>query len=287
MKSGVVMTGQSNGFPTIPRETARAAKAVFGPSNFYIQVGDRLKVILEEIQLACFAEDTRNFMNRGAILPLVTFFEFVESLTDSQAADALRTRIDWKYALHLPMNPATLRPTVLCEFRRKVFTDPVNRGELKKLVDRLIEFYPSAKAPPEKFEILTVMAEVCSINRLNWVQQAMYQALGALAGKYPEWLRQIALPHWYGRFSELTSEHNLPASTRQQELAMQKLGADIQYLLEEVQRSNLSGIKEMQEIRALQHIWEHQYEKPGLKLGDQKRASMRINYCDACFNRAG
>ena len=281
------MTGQSNIFPTIPRETARAAKAVFGPSNFYIQIGKHLKVILEEIQLECFSEDARSSMAGGAILPLATFFEFVEGLTDSQVADALRTRIDWKYALHLPINPAIFRPTVLCEFRRRVFTDPVSQGELQKLVERLPEFYPSAKAMPGNFEILTILSEVCSINRLNWVQQAMYQALGALAGKYPEWLRQIALPHWYGRFSELTSEHNLPASTRQQELAMQKLGADIQYLLEEVQRSNLSGIKEMQEILALQHIWEHQYEKPGLKLGDQKRASMRINYCDACFNRAG
>ena len=132
------MAGQPNIVPPIPRETVRSAKAVFGPSNFYIQVGERLKVILEEIQLECFAEEARNSMAGGAVLPLVTFFEFVEGLTDSQAADALRTRIDWKYALHLPINLATLRPRVLCEFRRKVFTDPVSQGELQKLVDRLI-----------------------------------------------------------------------------------------------------------------------------------------------------
>lgn len=279
------MTGQSNGFPTIPRETARAAKAVFGPSNFYIQVGKCLKVILEEIQLECFSEDAKSSMAGGAVLPLVTFFEYVEGLTDSQAADALRTRIDWKYALHLPINPATLRPTVLCEFRCKVIADPVGQDELQKLVERLLEFYPSAKSMPENFEILTVLSEVCSINRLHWVQQAMYQALGALAGKYPEWLRQIALPHWYGRFSDLSSA-TLPASKHQQELAMQKLGADIQHLLEEVQRSNFRGIKEMQEVRALQHIWERQYEKPALKPHGHKETSIQV-ICDACFNRAG
>ena len=278
------MTGQSNIFPTIPRETARAAKAVFGPSNFYIQIGKHLKVILEEIQLECFSEDARSSMAGGAILPLATFFEFVEGLTDSQVADALRTRIDWKYALHLPINPAIFRPTVLCEFRRRVFTDPVSQGELQKLVERLPEFYPSAKAMPGNFEILTILSEVCSINRLHWVQEAMYQALGALAGKYPEWLRQIALPHWYGRFSDL-SFAALPASKRQQELAMQKLGTDIQYLLTEVHQSNLREINEIQEIQTLQQIWELQYEKPVLKLYGHKETSIQV-ICYACFNRA-
>ena len=276
------MTGQPNTFPPIPRETARSVKAVFGPENFFIQVGEHLKVILEEIRLECFSKGARNSLAEGAILPLVTFFEYVEDLTDSQAADALRTRIDWKYALHLPINTAILRPTVLCEFRRKVFTDPVSQGELQKLVDRLIEFYPSAKAPPENFEILTILLKVCSINRLHWVQQAMYQALGALAGKYPEWLRQIALPHWYGRFSDLSSAA-LPASTRQQGLAMQKLGADIHHLLEEVQQSNSSEINEMQEIQALQHIWERQYQKPTLRPHNHKETSIQV-ICDACFN---
>ena len=275
------MAGQPNIVPPIPRETVRSAKAVFGPSNFYIQVGERLKVILEEIQLECFAEEARNSMAGGAVLPLVTFFEFVEGLTDSQAADALRTRIDWKYALHLPINLATLRPRVLCEFRRKVFTDPVSQGELQKLVDRLIELYPSAKAPPENFEILAILPGICSLNRLYWVQEAMYRALGALASKYPEWLRQIALPHWYGRFNDLSSAANPSTSIRQQELTVQKLGADVHHLLEEVQRSNLSGIRELQEIRTLQRIWERQYERQH----DQKETSTYIN-CDICFNWA-
>jgi transposase len=285
MEFGVVMTGQPNGFPTIPRETARSAKAVFGPGNFYIQVGEHLKVILEEIQLECFAEEMRNSITVRAILPLVTCFEFIEGLTDSQAAAALRTRIDWKYALHLPMSPAILPQTVLCEFRRMVIADPKCQSELQKLVDQLIKFHPAANTQTENVEILNILSEICSINRLHWVQETMYQALGTLASKYPEWLRQIALPHWYGKFRDLSSATNSLASMRQQELAMQKLGADIQHLLEEVGRSNLSGIKEIQEIRWLQHIWERQYEKPALRLHGHEETSVQV-ICDACFNRA-
>jgi len=285
MESGVVMTGQHKSSPTIPRETVRSAKAVFGPGNFYIQVGERLKDILEETQLEWFSETTRNSVNGGAILPLVTFFEFIEGLTDSQAVDAFRTRIDWKYALHLSLNPALLHPTVLCEFRRKVITDPVSQGEFQKLFERLIEFYPSAKYLPENIDVLVILSEICLINHLHWVQDTMFQALGVLAIKYPEWLRQIALPHWYGRFSALSRISNPPLSMRQQEFTMQKLGTDIQYLLEEVHRSNLSGIKEIQEIQRLQHIWERQYERPVPRRNGQKETSM-LNICEACFNRA-
>lgn len=31
-------------------------------------------------------------------LALVTVFQFIENLTDRQAADAVRSRLDWKYA---------------------------------------------------------------------------------------------------------------------------------------------------------------------------------------------
>lgn len=279
------MAGQPNGFPTISRETARAAKAAFGQGNFYIQVGERLNHILKEIQLEYFAEDMRKSITGGTILPLVTFFEFVEGLTDSQTADAFRTRTDWKYALHLSLNPAPLHPTVLCEFRRKVITDPESQVELQKLVERLIKFYPSSKNLPGNIEVLTILSEICLINRLQWVQETIFQALGALAIKYPEWLRQIALPHWYGRFSALSRNSNPPSSMRQQEFTMQKLGTDIQHLLEEVQQSNLDGIEEIQEIRRLQHIWERQYERPVLRWNGLKETSMQI-LCDTCFNRA-
>jgi transposase len=36
-------------------------------------------------------------------LALVTVMQYAEGLTDRQAADAVRTRIDWKYALSLEL----------------------------------------------------------------------------------------------------------------------------------------------------------------------------------------
>jgi hypothetical protein len=39
-----------------------------------------------------------------ARLYLVTIFQYVETLPDQLARETIRKRIDWKYALHVPLN---------------------------------------------------------------------------------------------------------------------------------------------------------------------------------------
>jgi hypothetical protein len=114
----------------------------------------------------------------------------------------------------------------------------------------------------------------------------MQQALGALAATHPVWLRQIALPHWYGRFNYLSSGSKPSESMRQNELSMEELGADIHHLLKEVHRSNFHEINEIQEIKALHRIWERQFEKRGVALSAQSRTSEWIT-CDSCSYYAG
>ena len=54
------------------------------------------------------------------ILAFVSVFQFMENLADRQAVEALRMRLDWKYALHVPLDwlrRAGLNFSVLREFR--------------------------------------------------------------------------------------------------------------------------------------------------------------------------
>lgn len=53
-------------------------------------------------------------------LALVTVMQFVEGLTDRQAADAVRGHIDWKYALSLELNDSGFDYSVLSEFRQRL-----------------------------------------------------------------------------------------------------------------------------------------------------------------------
>src|SRR5437870_7467146 len=53
-------------------------------------------------------------------LALVTVMQFAEGLADAQAADAVRARIDWKYALALELTDPGFDSSVLCEFRQRL-----------------------------------------------------------------------------------------------------------------------------------------------------------------------
>ena len=275
------MFGQTSEIPSIPSETVRAARAVFSRKNFYILVGEQLEFVLKDIQLESLSESSKISRAGGAILPLTTFFQFIEGLTDEQAIDAVRTRIDWKYALHLPVNTLTFHQNALCEFRQKVINNPANQREFQKLVDRLITLNPPNNHTHQDFEILALLSSICSTNVMNWALEAMCAALGALASRYPEWLLQIAQPHWYWRFNHVPPFANPVSSMRHQELSMEKLGADIQHLLEEVQHSNSCEINELKEIKTLHHLWERQFEKEGVALAAQSGTVIRIN-CDSC-----
>ena len=53
-------------------------------------------------------------------LALVTVLQFVEVLTDREAADAVRARIDWKYVLGLELTDPGFHYSVLTEFRQRL-----------------------------------------------------------------------------------------------------------------------------------------------------------------------
>ncbi len=85
--------------PAIPEETARIARAVLPQGNVYMQMRDEVGTLYQD-------EDFHDlFPSRGQPaeapwrLALVTLMHYAEGLTDRQAADAVRTRIDWKYVL--------------------------------------------------------------------------------------------------------------------------------------------------------------------------------------------
>jgi transposase len=65
--------------------------------------------------------------------------QFVEGLTDRQAADAVRARLDWKYALGLDLDDPGFDASVLSEFRARLLGDGQAERLLGLMLDRLRE----------------------------------------------------------------------------------------------------------------------------------------------------
>ena len=94
----------------IPEETQRVARAAFPRGNLYMQVADRLGTIYQDAQFAALFPRRGQPAEAPARLALATLLQFAEGLSDHQAADAVRSHIDWKYVLGLERHHSCWMP---------------------------------------------------------------------------------------------------------------------------------------------------------------------------------
>ena len=106
----------------IPEDTQRIARAAFPHGNMYMEVADRLGTLYHDAQFAPLFPTRGQAAEAPTRLALVTVLQFAEGLSDRQAAEAVRGRIDWKYVLGLALTDPGFDPTVLSEFRTRLIT---------------------------------------------------------------------------------------------------------------------------------------------------------------------
>src|SRR5579859_1533438 len=104
----------------IPEETVQLAKAVCQGSNVYMAMRDELGILFEGVEFCKLYSRVGQPGISAWRLTLITIMQFAEGLTDRQAAEAVRVRIDWKYALGLPLEDGGFNASVLSEFRDRV-----------------------------------------------------------------------------------------------------------------------------------------------------------------------
>jgi transposase len=97
------MSLKPEGINPVPEETARIAHAAYPKGNVFMHMRDELGTIYEDESFAPLFSPTGQPAEAPWRLALVTIMQFAEGLSDRQAADAVRGRIDWKYALGLEL----------------------------------------------------------------------------------------------------------------------------------------------------------------------------------------
>src|SRR6266852_164677 len=95
------MSLQPQAIPPVPEETARVARASLPKGNTSLHMLYELGTFFQEEDFLDLFSAQRQPAESAWRLALVMVMQYAEGLTDSQAADAVRTRIDWKYALSL------------------------------------------------------------------------------------------------------------------------------------------------------------------------------------------
>jgi hypothetical protein len=146
-------------------------------------------------------------------LALVTVFQMAENLTDRQAAESVRDRLSWAYALGLDLADTGFDHTVLSEFRSRVVAHGLEEKVLDLLLARLKEMGLVGAGGKQRTDSTSVVAAVRDLNRLELVGESVRALVETLSAAAPDWLAQVIdVPGWSRRYGRRIDSWKMPAS---------------------------------------------------------------------------
>lgn len=247
--------------PSIPEEVIRVAHAIFPCGNVFMQIRDTLGTIYTDEAFA----DLFPTHGQPALAPwrlaLVTVFQFMEGLTDRQAADAVRDRLTWKYALRLEFTDAGFDHTVLSEFRARLVTGEAEQRLLDLLLDRCREAGWLKAHGRQRTDSTHILAKIRSLSRTLRVAQTMVYVLNVLAEVAPDWIRTHIPIEWVERYGQRLEEERLPKEESERLQYANQVGADGWLLLDVLQAPcTPDWLKTLPAVTTLHTLWEQQFE---------------------------
>lgn len=270
------------GIDEVPEMTVSVARAAFPEGNMYMQMRDELGTLFEDEEFAAL------YAQRGqpGLVPwrlaLITVMQFAENLTDRQAADAVRGRIDWKYALGLELTDAGFDYSVLSEFRSRLLdghAEPV-------LLDKMLTIYQARgllkTQQTQRTDSTHVLAAIRTLNQLELAHETLHHALNVLAEVVPAWLKAQVSPVWFERYGERLTEFRLPKEKQEQQALAEVIGADGVHLLEQIYGDQAPDwLRQVPAVEILRQVWVQTfYQMEGQvrwrEKGNQPPSSQRI-----------
>jgi transposase len=193
-------------------------------------------------------------------LALITVMQFAEGLSDRQAAEAVRARIDWKYALSLELTDTGFDFSILSEFRSRL----VQKGEESKLLEKMLDCFREKQLlkarGKQRTDSTHILASVRYLSRLESVAETLRATLNEIAKTDPEWLLEQVSDEWFERYSRRIEDYRLPKSREARNKYAETVGADGFRLLQRIDKSRKKSLKELPMVSLLRQQWEHQFQ---------------------------
>lgn len=255
----------------IPELTEKIAREAFPKGNVYMRMRDELGEIYKDEDFQDLYGKSGGWAESPGRLALVSIMQYAENLTDRQAADAVRGRIDWKYALGLEISDAGFDYSVLSEFRARL----VEGGAEQRVLERMLEVYRERgllKARGrQRTDTTHVLGAVRDMNRLELVGETLRHVLEALAVVAPEWLQSWVPADWQDRYAARMDDYRLPKGQSEREQLAETIGRDGYELLRRVYESGSAGInvsagapgwswlRQLPAVEVMRRIWIQHY----------------------------
>jgi transposase len=244
----------------IPDETARVARAAFPKGNPYMRMHDALGPIFTNPEFKDLFPTSGTPAHAPAQLALITVMQFAEGLSDRQAADAVRARIDWKYALALELTDPGFDASVLCDFRTRL----LGGGAEQRLFETMLLLFKEqglVKAKGrQRSDATHILAAVHVLNRLEAIGETLRHALNSLATAAPDWLQSWVPSDWYTRYGRRIEEYRLPDAKADRYALAELWGADGRVLLTRLADADTPPeLPELAAVAILRQVWLQQF----------------------------
>jgi len=262
------MSLQTRPIPPIPHLTAKVARAAFRKGNVYMQMRDLLGTFFTNDQFTDLYPADGQPAYAPWRLALVSVMQFAENLSDRQAADAVRSRIDWKYALSLELTDEGFDFSVLSEFRQRLLEHEAGERLLNTMLEQFVEAGLLNSGGKQRTDSTHVLASVRELNRLELVGRSLQAALDAIAEAAPDWLRSWVMPEWYRRYGQPLTEFRLPQKASERDALAVTIGWDGILLLEQVYLDPETPLelRHLEAVDIMRQIWLQQYVLIGVCL---------------------
>lgn len=244
----------------VPNQTVLVARAAFPKGNLYLSMRDELGTLFDDTDFA----ELFSRLGFPAVTPwrlaLITIMQFLENLSDRQAAEAVRSRIDWKYLLGLELTDSGFDHSVLSGFRSRLVAGEKQTLLLERLLDRFREKKLLKVRGNQRTDSTHVLAAIRVMNRLELVTETMRAALNEVAVFAPEWLTKVALPEWFTRYQARAEQSRMPRTDPAREECARQVGEDGFYLLK-LLAEHQPALLELEKVETLEKVWQRHYTR--------------------------
>ncbi len=225
-----------------------------------MRIRDELGEVYADARFAAaFGVRGRPGISPGQLM-MASVLQFSEDLTDRQAAEAVRDRMTWKYALGLELEDPGFDASVLSEFRSRLVAGDLTCLALDALLERLAGLGLVRAGGRQRTDSTHVLGAIRMLNRLELAGETLRAALEALAVAAPGWLAGVIDESWQQVYGARIDDLHLPASQAGRQELMVRYGRDGYYLLDQVHGPGAPAwLRELPAVQALRRIWIQQY----------------------------